>query len=228
MRGTIINAASIIGGGMLGLLLKRGIPESYQQTVMRGIGLAIIVIGAQMALQGNMLIVISSVAIGGLAGEFLALDRLLAAAGEWLSKMMPNQGSAEKQALGKGFITATLVYCVGSMSVVGSVQDGLTGKADILLVKAMLDGITAVFFASALGAGVLFSALPVFLYQGAITVMAGFMSGFLPQEVIAEMSAAGGVLIMGIAFTMLGVCEIKIANLLPALFFAAIIAAVCQ
>ena len=228
MQGTIVNAASIVGGGMLGLFLKKGSPESYQLTVMRGIGLAIIVIGAQMALQGNMLVVISSIALGGLTGEFLAIDRRLAATGGWIAKMAATPDGTEKQALSKGFVTATLVYCVGSMSVVGSVQDGLTGNTDILFVKAMLDGITAIFFASALGAGVLFAALPVLLYQGAITVMAGFTAGFLAQEVITEMSAAGGVLIMGIAFTLLGVCEIKIANLLPALFFAAAIAAVCQ
>ncbi|MDR3349841.1 MAG: DUF554 domain-containing protein [Acidaminococcales bacterium] len=228
MRGTIINAASIVGGGMLGLFLKKGIPESCQQTIMRGIGLVIIVIGGQMALKGDMLVMLSSVAVGGLAGEFLALDRRLAAAAGWLSKMAPSCGGTDKQALGKGFITATLVYCVGSMGVVGSIQDGLTGDAGILFVKAMLDGITAVFFASTLGAGVLFAALPVFLYQGAITVMAGFLSGVLAQEVIAEVNAAGGVLVMGIAFALLGVCEIKIANLLPALLFAAVIAAICH
>jgi uncharacterized membrane protein YqgA involved in biofilm formation len=123
-----------------------------------------------------------------------------------------------------GFVTATLVYCIGAMSIVGSIQDGLTGNAGILFVKSFLDGVTAIFFASSMGAGVAFAALPVLFYQGLISLSAGFLSPFLSEQVITELTAVGGILIIGIAFLLLKISTVKIANLLPALIFALLIA----
>jgi uncharacterized membrane protein YqgA involved in biofilm formation len=213
-----VNAAAIIGGTALGLLLKRGIPERYQVTIMQGLGMVIAVIGVQMALQGNMLILVGSLVFGSLLGEWLALDSLLDEAGRRLAGLVAGfaQGTAG-DSLRDGFVTATLVYCVGAMSIVGSIEDGLTGNASILLVKSLLDGTTAIFFASSMGVGVAFSAVSVLLYQGAITLAASFLSGFLSDVVIKEMSAAGGVMILGIALVMLKISAIRLANLLPAL-----------
>ena len=227
MLGTLVNAGSIVGGSLLGLLLKRGMPERCRITIMQGLGLAVAVVGAQMALKGNMLIVVSSLAAGGLSGELLSLDKRLDALGEKMSKIAANRNVGDGVAgasFSQGFVTATLVYCVGAMAVVGSIQDGLTGDASILFVKALLDGLTAIFFASSMGIGVAFSALPVLVYQGGITLLAGFFVDFLSDEVIVQMSATGGVLIMGISLLILKLCHIRIANLLPALLFSVLFA----
>lgn len=228
--GTIVNACSIVLGSVLGLFLKQGIPEKYQNTIMQGLSLVIAAIGLQMAMKSqNMLIVIASIALGALVGEWLELDVWLNKAGNSLAevvKKMPLFANVEGTAVSQGFVTATLVYCIGAMAIVGSIQEGLTGDASILYAKSMLDGITAVFFTSLMGIGVAFSSLSVLLYQGAITILAVFLASFLSEPVINELTATGGVLIMGISLVMLKLCDIKLANLLPAIIFAVIITAI--
>jgi len=221
MKGTLVNAAGILGGSLIGLLFKKNIPVRYQQTVTHGLALAVGLIGLQMALKTqNILIVIISMVIGGLVGEFMDIDRCLNKVGEWLTVRM---GSKYGKA-GEGFITGTLVFCVGAMAIVGSIQDGLTGDASTLYAKAMLDTVFSVVFASGMGIGVALSSFSVFVYQGLITLLASSLSSFISDVIIREMTAVGGLLIIGISLLMLEIKVIKVANLLPAVPVAAVIA----
>jgi len=220
MKGTVVNAASILAGSLAGLLLKRGIPERSQKTIMQGIGMATFIIGVQMAIKSqNILIVILSIASGALVGETLKIDTRLQNLGDWLTaKAGTRYGN-----VGEGFITASLVYCVGAMAVVGAIQDGLTGDASTLYAKSMLDGVLAIVFSATMGIGVALSSLSILLYQGGITLLASQISGIFSESAVREMTAAGGVLILGIAIMIMDIKKINIANLLPAIPLAAII-----
>ncbi len=221
MKGTIANTVAVALGAGLGLLLQKGIPERFKTTIMQGLSLAIFLIGVQMALKtGNVLIVIGSLVSGGLIGEALKLDQILEKLGQWFEKRLATSTGN----ISKGFVTSSLVYCVGSMAVVGAIQDGLTGNAEVLYAKAMLDGIASVIFSSTLGWGVMLSAVSVFIYQGAITLLANSAGAFMTSAVIAEMTATGGLLIVAIAANMLEVATIKVVNLLPAVFVSILLA----
>lgn len=220
MKGTLVNAAVVLLGSGIGLLLRRGFAERYQKTVMQGLGLAVFIIGLEMALKTkNVLIVILSLVIGGLLGEYIDIDARLNRFGAWLSA----QTKGVYGDVGQGFVAASLIYCVGAMAIVGSIQDGLTGDATTLYAKSMLDGISSVVLTSAMGIGVALSSISILLYQGSISLLAGQLSAVLGEAVVREMTAAGGVLIIGIAFLMLELKTIKVANLLPAILLAAII-----
>ena len=225
MKGTLVNAAAIILGSGVGLALKRGIPEKYQNTLIHGMSLAVGIIGLQMALKTqNVLIVILGIAVGAIIGEALNIDDGLNKIGAWLSDKLSSQGETGQSNIGRGFVTATLVYCIGAMAVVGSIQDGLTGDTSILYAKSLLDGIISIVFTSSMGIGVAFSSVSVLLYQGVITVLAGFFSAVLSERVITELTATGGILIVGVSILMLEIKNIKLANLLPAIPAAAVIA----
>lgn len=220
MLGTIVNALAIMLGSVIGLTLKRGMPTRFKEVIMQGIGLTVILIGLKMSLDiNNEIIVIVSLVIGGLIGEFLRIDYRLEKLGERLKKMIGTKDSG----FVNGFVTASLIYCVGAMAIMGSIESGLTGNHKILFAKSSLDGITAIVFSSTLGIGVLFSALSVFIYQGILTLLAVSVKDFLVPEVVAYMSSVGGLLIVGIGLSLLGIKEIKIANLLPAVFIVIII-----
>lgn len=221
MKGTIVNTVAIIAGTALGLVFKRGIPVKFQETIVQCLGISVGLIGVQMALKTqNILMVIISLVLGALLGEMLNLDALLNRFGDWLTRRLGGQYGN----VGEGFVTATLIYCIGAMAIVGSIQDGLTGNADTLYAKAMLDGIFSVVFASTLGIGVMMSSVPVFLYQGSITLLAGILSAALSESVITEVTAVGGVLIIGIGINTMEIKKIRLANLLPAIPVAAILA----
>ena len=220
MKGTLVNSAGIICGSMIGLLLKKNVPPKYQQTVMSGLGLSVGLIGLQMALKTqNILIVILSIVIGGVIGEGIDIDQYLNKMGEWLTEKMGNKYGS----VGEGFITGSLVFCVGAMAIVGSIQDGLTGDGSTLYAKAMLDTVASAVFASGMGIGVILSSVSVLFYQGIITLLAGSLSGFISEAMIREMTAVGGLLIIGISLIILEIKIIKVANLLPAVPIAAII-----
>lgn len=223
MFGTIVNSLAILMGASLGFFLKRGIPERFKNTIMQGLALAVVVIGLQMALETkNVLIVVLSLVFGALTGEFCRIEDRLDKLGAWMeSKVGHSQGD-----FAKAFVTASLVYCVGAMAIVGSIQDGISGDASTLYVKSLLDGVSSVVFASTMGLGVAFSAIPVLLYQGTISLLAQFIQGFLTAPVIAEMTATGGILIMGIGIKMLDLKDIKVGNLLPSIFYAVLLALV--
>lgn len=219
MLGTIVNTAAILLGAILGNFLKTGFPERIKATVMQGIGLAVILIGLSMALKTqNALVVTLGIVIGGVIGELLGIEEWLNALG---LKLEQRFGSGEGN-FAKAFVTASLVYCVGAMAIMGALESGLTGHHNTLFVKSILDGITSIVFASSMGIGVAFAAIPVFLYQGGITLAAAFIKPLLTDAIILEMSATGGLLIFGIGINMLtaGRVQIKIGNLLPGIFVA--------
>lgn len=221
MLGTIVNTLSVIGGGIIGVLLRKGLPERVQHIVMQGIGLAVLAIGIKMSLETkNILIVIFSIVIGGLLGEAIDIEGKLNSLGKWLERRAGGSGGEFTRA----FVTTSLIYCVGAMAVLGAIEDGLTGKPTILYAKSILDGVSAIIFASTMGWGVIFSSLPIFCYQGVITLLASFLKDIVQGTVINELTATGGLLIIGIAMNILQITKIKIGNMLPAIILAIILA----
>ena len=215
MLGTIVNTVAIIAGSLIGLLFKGSIPEKYGKTIMHAIGLAVILIGLKTALKtDDILIIIISLAIGSVMGELLHIEDWLERLGKGLGRLLPG----DNDGVAKGFVTASLVYCVGAMAIVGALESGLSGNHQTLFAKSLLDGIGSILFASTLGIGVLFSALSVFLYQGAITLAASTLKPFLTPGVVAQMSAVGGLLILAIGINLLEIKKLKIGNMLPAIF----------
>lgn len=225
MWGTIVNALAIIAGGILGVIIGQKVSKSMGDTLMQGIGLAVMLIGVQMALTTqNILIMIGSLVVGGAIGELLELEARL----ERLGKRLEETVKDREGGVAKAFVTTSLIYCVGAMAIVGSLESGLHHNHQILYAKSMLDGISALIFASTMGVGVVFSAGPILIYQGGIALLAGALQPLLTQAVITEMSAAGGLLIMGIGLNVLNIKLIKVGNLLPAIFVAAALAGVVR
>jgi len=217
MIGTLINCIAIIIGAAAGLLLRRGMNESISKTVMQGVGLSVILIGLTGAIKtGNTLLVILSMVIGGVVGSLIDIDGKMNRLGAWAQQKL-TKGDDANNTFAKGFVTASLVYCVGAMAVVGALDSGIRGDHTTLIAKAALDGITAIVFASSLGIGVMLSAVPVLVYQGAIALLGTAIAPLLSDIVVTEMSAVGGLLIMAIGINMLLEKDIKVANLLPAI-----------
>lgn len=217
MIGTLINCAAILLGSALGLLLRRGMKESISKTVMQGVGLSVMLIGLTGAIKtSNTLLVILSLVIGGIVGAMIDIDASMNRLGAYAQRKL-SHGADSSNAFAKGFVTASLVYCVGAMAVVGALDSGIRGDHSTLIAKAILDGITAVVFTSSLGIGVMLSAVPVLIYQGAIALLGNAVAPFLSDAVITEMSAVGGLLILAIGINMLLDQNIKVANLLPAI-----------
>ncbi|MRX73394.1 DUF554 family protein [Bacillus lacus] len=226
LLGSIINALGIIAGTIIGLLLRR-IPEQMKQTVMVGIGLSIIVLGIDMALQSrDFFYVIISLVIGAVIGELLNLEGKLYAVGKWLEFKFGKKGS-ENSSISQGFVTATLIFVIGAMAIIGAMDSGLRGDHSVLLTKSMIDGFTSIILASTLGIGVMFSAVPVFLYEGSIALLSNVIqqsiADSLLQGLISELTATGGVLIGAIGLNMLGIISIRVANLLPSLLMIMLI-----
>ncbi len=218
MLGTIVNALAIIAGSLAGLFFHKGIAENYKQIVLQGVGLSVVLIGWKSALAAdNLLVVILSIVVGAIMGEWLAIESKL----EWLGQFLENKvtsRSSDTSSFARGFVTASLVFCVGSMAIVGSLESGLTGNHQTLFAKAVLDGVISVIFASAMGLGVLFSSVAVLLYQGLITLAAVFLKQYLVATTIQQMTAVGGLLIVAIGINMLGILKIRVGNMLPAIF----------
>lgn len=225
--GTIINVIAIAAGGLCGIMLKKGIPERFKSTIMQAIGLAVVIVGISGTLQGIYYInesgrldrtfitgMILSLAIGSILGEILSIEEGLDKLGAWFQTRFAKGESS----FAKGFVTASLVYCVGAMAIVGSLEDGLYGKIDTLVAKAMLDGISAIIFSATLGWGVIFSVIPVFAYQGAITLLANAVKPLLTDSVVSQMSLVGSVLIFAIGVNLLEIKKFKVGNMLPSIF----------
>ncbi|HHY13386.1 MAG TPA: DUF554 domain-containing protein [Thermoanaerobacterales bacterium] len=218
MLGTIVNTAVIILGAIIGVSLKSGLSDGTKDTIMHGIGLSVVIIGLSMALETeNIIITILSLVVGGILGELLQIEGRLERAGRWLEQRLGSNSSGD---FTKAFVTASLVYCIGAMAVMGALESGLTGKHDILFAKSTLDGISSIIFGSTLGIGVAFSGFSVLIYQGLITIAASSIKVFLTEPIINEMTAVGGVLILGIGLNILGITKIKVGNMLPAIFGA--------
>lgn len=215
MLGTIVNALAVVAGTALGLVLKSGIRENYRETIMNAIGLSVLLIGIISAVKANnLLLLITCMTVGSIIGEALKIEDRL----EDLGRIIERRTSRSDGGVAKAFVTASLIFCVGSMSIVGSIESGLTGNHQTLFAKSILDGICAVFLTSALGVGVIFSAAVILLYQGTITLLASSLKSLLSAEMIREITAIGGVLIIAISLNMLKIKKIKVGNMLPALF----------
>ena len=233
LTGTIVNALAVLCGSLAGMCIKwaagkfstglegsSNLGHRLQGIIMQGIALCVLLVGVSGSLKGeNTLIAILSMVLGAILGELLDLDKRMNALGGWVQKktehLIQNDGSAS---VSEGFITASLLFCVGAMSIVGALDDGLTGNHTTLYIKSMLDGISSVVFGASLGVGVAFSAVAVFLYQGIIAVLASFLQPFQGDAVIAEMTCVGSLLIVALSLNMLGVTKIKVMNLVPAIF----------
>ena len=222
MLGTIVNSLAIIGGCLVGLIVKGRLTEKVSTTIMNGLALCVLYIGISGALKGqDTLQIIICIAIGALVGEMIDFDKRLNDLGDMIEKKINNKkknNSSEKISISEGFVTSSLLFCVGAMAVVGSLESGLRGDHSTLFAKSILDGVSSIIFSSSLGIGVMLSSLAILIYQGSITLLAGGLSTVLTETVISNMSAVGSLLIVGLGFNMLGVSKIKVANLLPAIF----------
>jgi hypothetical protein len=236
--GTVINVATVLLGGTLGTVLGNRLPERMRETIMHALGLLTIVIGFQLSLETeNILIVLGSLLLGGLLGELLRIERAIDQVGRWLERRTGAEDASEGEAEPDGspsgattfsyaFLTASLVFCVGPMTILGSIQDGLTGDYTLLAVKSTMDGFASLAFASTMGPGVIFSALTVLIYQGALTLGAGWADTVLTDPMVAEMTATGGVLMLALGLGLLEIKRIRAGNLLPAIIIAPVIVAV--
>lgn len=215
LLGTLANSFAIAVGSILGVLIRGGIIKKYNTTLMHAVSLAVIIIGVRGALKSDdLLLVIISLACGSLLGEWLGIEQRLAQFGRWIELRF----STTRDGLSVGFVNASLVFCVGSMAIVGSLESGLLRNHQTLFAKAIIDGIYSIVFASSMGIGVLFSSISVLLYQGTLTLTASFMEQFLTPPVVSQMSAVGGLLIMAIGYNLLEMNTIKVGNMLPAIF----------
>jgi uncharacterized protein len=220
MLGNYVNTVTIIIGCLIGLLVQKGLKDKYKVIIMQAIGLSVLLIGASTAIRGLLdpdsepILFIISLVIGGAAGEYLGLEKGLDKLGALLQRKV---GTVENN-VSRGFVTASLIFCVGTMAIIGSLESGLRGNHDMLFAKSVLDGVTSMILTSTLGIGVIFSAAAVFLYQGAIILFAGFLEPLLTIHVIREISIIGGILILGIGLSMMEIKKIKTINLLPAIF----------
>ena len=253
--GTLINVATVLVGGTVGTFLGARLPERMRETIMHGLGLLTLVIGIQLSFETeDILIVLGSLLLGGIAGEWLRIEDRLDQLGRWLEQRtaghkgrsttdLPQEGTQRtspesarassgsartSSRFSRAFLTASLVFCVGPMTILGSIQDGLTGDYTLLAVKAALDGFAGLAFASSLGPGVIFAALTVLIYQGALTLGAGWASVLLTDPMIAEMTATGGVLMLALGLGLLEIKQIRAGNLLPAIVVAPIIVAMVK
>jgi len=216
MWGTLVNAAAIIVGAIIGTVFNRSLPQRYLSIIFQGMGLFVVVLGISMTIKmEHMLVSVFSLLLGGLAGELLKLDKQLNTFGEWLKRSL----RFKNEKFTEGFVSASLIYCIGAMAVLGAIEEGTGNFPAILLTKSVMDGFSSIAFAAALGIGVMFSSIPVALYQGIITLIAFLFAGSLNMAIVNELSAVGGILIVGLGINILEIKEIKVVNLLPALVF---------
>ncbi|WP_027183483.1 DUF554 domain-containing protein [Desulfovibrio inopinatus] len=212
--GSLVNAAAIIIGSLIGLLFHGKFPDRYKLIVFQGLGLCVFVIGAQMAFTMTApLVAIFSIVLGGILGEAIRLDLRL----ESLAQTMKRLTRSTDSRFAEGLVTASLIYCVGSMAILGSFDEGLRGDATLLYTKSMLDGFASIVLASTHGAGVLFSFVPVFIYQVSLTILAVFLQSMFTPALITQLTSVGGILIIGIGINLLDFMEVKVSNLLPSL-----------
>jgi uncharacterized membrane protein YqgA involved in biofilm formation len=221
LTGTIVNAGAIVAGSLIGLAAGGRIPERVKTILMQALGLSTLIIGLQMALSAREIIpVVGSLLLGALTGALLKIEDGL----EWVGRWLKKRARSDSSTFVEGFVTTSLLYCTGAMVVVGAIQDGTTGNATTLYIKAMLDGVASVAFASTLGIGVLFSAAGVFLVQGSITVLSSNLVFLQQPAVLSSITSTGGLLIIAIAINLLNLAKIPIGNFLPALFYAVLFA----
>ena len=227
MTGTLINASAVIVGGTLGTLLGERLPPRIREIVVQGIGLVTLAVGMSMVLEtDSFLVVLGSVLVGGILGEWWQLERRLDDAADWLQARVARFPFLTRGEFTRGFVTASLVFCVGPMTVLGSIQDGLSGDYTLLAIKSVLDGFSSLAYAAAMGMGVTFAALAVLVLQGALTLGASLFQNILTDAMVTELTATGGVLLLGIGLLLLEIKQLRVANFLPALVVAPLLVAV--
>ncbi len=220
MIGTLVNTAAVIVGGGLGLILKKNLPERFTSIYFQAIGLFTLAIGISMVWELNhILIVVGSLALGALSGEFLQLENRT----DKLSEKLRHKLKLGSERFTEGLVTSFLLFCVGSMTIVGSIQEGTGKSPDLLLTKSLMDFFSAMLLASALGTGVLFSAIPLLLFQGSITLLSMYASQFFTPEIIHGLTNTGGILLLGLAINILEIKKLRIMNMLPSLIFVVIL-----
>ncbi len=215
MLGPVVNAIVIVICALIGRFLLKNLPERFEDIIKKAIGLSIIYVGISGALENkSVMLLIFSMVIGSVIGELLDIDRGMNLLGAWAEKKLGFSGGT----FSKGFVTSSILFCTGSMAIVGGMNSGLLGNHDMLFTKSILDGVISIVFGSSMGIGVAFSAIPVLLYEGGIALGASAVKGWMTLEIITEMSAVGSLLIAAIGFNFLMVKQIKVANMIPAIF----------
>ena len=218
--GTAINVATVIGGTGVGLLAGRRIPERARTTVLQSVGLITLALGiGELLRTRNVVFPLVAIVAGSLLGEALRLEDRVEGIGERIRRRVRAEGESHETFV-EGFVAASLLFCVGPLAVLGSIQDGLNGDIELLVVKSALDGLVAIIFTATLGWGVGFSALPVLLYQGALTLLAGRADAVLTERMVLEATATGGIMVMGIALRLLDLKQVRVGSMLPALVLA--------
>lgn len=222
MTGTFLNIATVIIGGIIGLVFGSRIPEKLKSTVIAGMGLFTAAMGLQMFMKTeNPLIVLGSLLIGTLLGEWMRIEDGLQALGKILEQRFSKEGDDGSNKFVRGFLTASLLFCVGPMTILGSIQDGLTGDYNLLAVKSVLDGFAAIAFTSTLGVGVMFSTIIILIYQGGISLLAAQLNTIVTPSMMNELTATGGVILLGLAISsLLEIKKIRVGNMLPGLLIA--------
>jgi uncharacterized protein len=225
MTGTLLNIATVLIGGALGLIFGARIPEQLKATVISGMGLFVMAMGLQMFLNTeNPLIVLSSLLIGTLLGEWWKIEDGLQNLGKFLEQRFSREGEDGSNTFVRGFLTASLLFCVGPLTILGSIQDGLTGDYNLLAVKSVLDGFASLAFASTLGVGVMFSTIVILVYQGGISLLAAQLNSIVTPSMMNELTATGGVILVGLAISsLLEIKSIRVGNMLPGLAVAPLI-----
>ncbi len=220
MLGTLLNVISIILGSVFGILIKSSFSEKINKIIFQVMGLFTITLGISMAIKtSNFLLVAFSLFLGSLVGEAIDLEKYLNVINKKLNSKVKNSGDK----FSEGFITATLMYCIGPMAILGSIEEGLGNYPSILYTKSILDGVVSIALASALGVGVIFSIIPLFFYQGSITLFAGYLGNYLSEALIVELSAVGGILLLGLGINITEIKKFKVVNMLPSLLMILII-----
>jgi hypothetical protein len=225
MTGTFLNIATVLVGGALGLIFRARIPDQLKATVISGMGLFTMAMGLQMFLNTeNPLIVLGSLLIGTLLGEWWKIEDRLQNLGRFLEQRFSREGEDGSNTFVRGFLTASLLFCVGPMTILGSIQDGLTGDYNLLAVKSVLDGFASLAFASTLGVGVMFSTMVILVYQGGISLLAAQLNSIVTPAMMSELTATGGVILLGLAISsLLEIKKIRVGNMLPGLAIAPLI-----
>jgi uncharacterized membrane protein YqgA involved in biofilm formation len=220
MLGPLVNSAVIVICSLIGTFLIKGIPGRFEEIIKKAIGLSIIFIGIRGAFENSrILLLIMSMVFGAVIGELIDIDKWMNKLGSWAERKIVKKDSGDsKRSFSKGFVNASILFCTGSMAILGSLQSGLQGNHQILFAKSVMDGSMSLVFGASFGIGAAFSALPVLIYQGGIALASIYIRDLLTPEIIGEMSAVGSLIIAGIGFNFLGVKEIKVANLIPAIF----------
>lgn len=219
MKGTLVNTAAVLAGSLIGMGAGRFLSQGIRTILMQALGLAVMVIGIKMALSGtNAIAAVGCLLLGGLTGELLRIEDGI----EYIGKRLKNRFHSGSTTFVEGFVTATILFLTGAMTIVGSIQDGTVGDATTLYLKALLDGFASIVLASSLGIGVAFSALSVLVVQGGLTILAGALAFLKEPAVLASITATGGMIILGIGINLLEIKRLKVGNLVPALIYAII------